>query len=50
MIAMRDGKIIAEGAPNEVITAGVVAAVFGLDCAVITDPAAGTPLVIPSVE
>ena len=50
MIAMRDGKIIAEGAPNEVITAGVMAAVFGLDCTVITDPSAGTPLVIPAVE
>jgi iron complex transport system ATP-binding protein len=50
MIAMRDGKIVAEGTPNEVITAGVMAAVFGLDCTVITDPAAGTPLVIPAVE
>ena len=50
MIAMRDGKIIAEGAPNEVITAGVMAAVFGLECTVITDPAAGTPLVIPALE
>jgi iron complex transport system ATP-binding protein len=50
MIAMRDGKIVAEGAPREVITAGVMAAVFGLDCTVIADPAAGTPLVIPAAE
>ncbi len=48
IIAMRDGRIVAEGAPADVITAGVMAAVFGLDCTVIPDPAAGTPLVIPA--
>lgn len=48
MIAMRDGRIVAQGAPADVITAGVMAAVFGLDCTVIPDPAAGTPLVIPA--
>ena len=50
MIAMRDGRIVAEGAPHEVITAGVMAAVFGLDCTIIADPASGTPLVIPAAE
>ena len=48
MIAMRDGRIVAEGAPAEVVTSGVMAAVFGLDCTVIADPLAGTPLVIPA--
>ena len=50
MIAMRDGRIVAEGAPREVITSGVMAAVFGLDCTIIQDPNSGTPLVIPAAE
>ena len=48
MIAMRDGRIIAEGTPAEIITSGVMAAVFGLDCTIIPDPVTGTPLVIPA--
>jgi iron complex transport system ATP-binding protein len=50
MIAMRDGRIIAEGAPGDVITPGVMAAVFGLDCTIIPCPASGTPLVIPAAQ
>lgn len=48
IIAMRDGRIIAEGAPSEVVTEGVMAAVFGLECTVIADPVAGTPLIVPA--
>lgn len=47
LVAMRDGRIMASGAPNEVITAERVHEVFGLDCVVIDDPIAGTPLVVP---
>lgn len=47
LLAMRDGRIMASGAPNEVITAEQVHEVFGLDCVVIDDPIAGTPLVVP---
>jgi iron complex transport system ATP-binding protein len=50
IIAMRDGCIIAEGPPSTVVTAQTMADVFGLDCTVIPDPAAGTPLIIPAVE
>ena len=47
IVAMRDGAIVAEGPPAEVITADVVRDVFGLDCVVIDDPISHTPLVVP---
>jgi len=47
LIAMRDGAIIAEGAPREIVTAKLVEQVFGLSCVIIEDPIAHTPLVIP---
>jgi ABC-type cobalamin/Fe3+-siderophores transport system ATPase subunit len=48
LIAMRDGAIVAEGAPAEIVDAELVEAVFGLRCLVIEDPARGTPLVVPT--
>ncbi|HWA20643.1 MAG TPA: ABC transporter ATP-binding protein [Devosia sp.] len=50
IVAMRDGQIVAEGPPKEIITAANMAAVFGLACDVIADPMSGTPLVIPALE
>ena len=50
MIAMRDGRIVAAGAPGEVITAATMRAVFGLECTVIADPTSGTPMVVPGVR
>lgn len=47
IIAMRDGQILAEGAPAEIITAELVEEVFGLPCIIIEDPLAKTPMVIP---
>lgn len=47
IVAMRDGRVVAAGAPHEVITAETVRAVFGLDSVVIDDPLSGTPLVVP---
>ncbi|MEE1793895.1 ABC transporter ATP-binding protein [Streptomyces sp. BE308] len=48
LIAMRDGEIIAEGAPSDVVTAELVERVFGMRCQVIDDPETGTPLVVPA--
>ncbi|WP_344569803.1 ABC transporter ATP-binding protein [Streptomyces axinellae] len=50
LIAMRDGKIVAEGAPAEVVTAELVESVFGMPCRVIDDPETGTPLVVPAAR
>ncbi|CUY13081.1 Probable siderophore transport system ATP-binding protein YusV [Serratia marcescens] len=47
IIAMRDGKIVAEGKPAEIITAELVERVFGMPCMIIDDPLSHTPLVIP---
>lgn len=44
---MEDGAIVAQGAPAEVLTAGLVENVCGLRCRVIPDPETGTPLVVP---
>jgi iron complex transport system ATP-binding protein len=47
LIAMKNGRIVIEGTPDEVVTAQIVEDVFSLPCDVITDPRSGTPLVIP---
>jgi iron complex transport system ATP-binding protein len=47
LVAMKDGAIVAEGRPGEVITVDTVRTVFGLECQVIDDPLTGTPLVLP---
>ena len=48
LVAMRDGAIVAQGTPGEVITTETVRAVFGLDARVLPDPVTGTPLVVPA--
>lgn len=47
IIAMRDGRIVAEGAPQEIITPRLVEEVFDLPSVVIEDPTTGRPLVVP---
>ena len=47
LIALREGKIVAEGAPQEIVTAELIEAVYGLRCMIIDDPVAHTPLVVP---
>ncbi|MCS3427673.1 ABC transporter ATP-binding protein [Leucobacter aridicollis] len=47
IIAMRDGEVVAEGAPREVITPELVRDVFDLECVVVPDPVTGSPLVVP---
>ncbi|MFC5852315.1 ABC transporter ATP-binding protein [Streptomyces chlorus] len=50
LIALREGKVIAQGAPKEIVTAGLVEQVFGLSCQVIDDPETGTPLIVPAAR
>ncbi|WJK44022.1 ABC transporter ATP-binding protein [Solwaraspora sp. WMMA2056] len=47
LVAMKDGRVLAAGAPAEMLTAELVEEVFGLRVMVIDDPASGTPLVVP---
>ena len=48
LVAMRDGKVVAAGAPREIVTADLVRDVFGLDCVVVPCPVSGAPLVVPA--
>ncbi|WP_373283332.1 ATP-binding cassette domain-containing protein [Hafnia psychrotolerans] len=47
LIAMREGKIVAQGSPAEIVTTTLIEAVFGLRCMIIDDPVSHTPLVVP---
>lgn len=50
LIAMKDGAVVAEGAPSDIVTAELVERVFGLRCQIIDDPETGTPLVVPAAR
>lgn len=50
LIAMKDGAVLAEGAPGDIVTAELVDRVFGLSCQIIEDPETGTPLVVPAAR
>ncbi len=47
LVAMRDGRIVAEGPPAEIVTEDLVRTVFDLDARVIDDPVSHTPLIVP---
>ncbi|WP_081710187.1 ABC transporter ATP-binding protein [Arthrobacter sp. 35W] len=47
LIAMKSGRIIAQGDPADVLDAALVQEVFGLESLVVADPVSGTPLVVP---
>ena len=47
LVAMREGAVVAQGPPAEIVDAELVERVFGLPCRVVEDPEAGTPLVVP---
>ncbi|MBT0770019.1 ABC transporter ATP-binding protein [Kineosporia sp. J2-2] len=47
LIAMKDGRVVAEGPPGQIVTAELVEEVFGLPCLVVADPVTGTPHVVP---
>jgi len=47
IVAIRDGKIEAQGLPGEVVNVQLIEQVFRLKCEIIPDPLYGTPLCIP---
>lgn len=48
LVAMKAGRIVAQGPPDEVVTADLVQDVFGLSSVVVPDPVTGGPLVVPA--
>lgn len=47
LVAVRNGKIEAQGPPQETLTAEMVERVFGIQCQILQDPYTGTPLCVP---
>lgn len=47
IIAMRAGKIVAQGKPNDIFTAQLVEQVFDLPALIMPDPITGSPMVVP---
>jgi len=47
MVALSEGKIVADGTPQEVLTPALLASVFGVHAHIILDPERGTPVCLP---
>ncbi|WP_091029298.1 ABC transporter ATP-binding protein [Microbacterium oxydans] len=47
LIAMKDGRIVAEGAPRDIVDARLLTELFDLKARVIADPDTGAPVVLP---
>ncbi|MGW1103424.1 ABC transporter ATP-binding protein [Streptomyces sp. NPDC002540] len=47
LVAMKAGRIVAEGHPDDIVTADLVREVFGLDAVIVPCPVTGSPLVVP---
>ncbi|MDT0269724.1 ABC transporter ATP-binding protein [Streptomyces sp. DSM 44915] len=47
LVVMHRGEVVAQGPPAEVLTADLVADVFGLPCDIVPDPQTRTPMVVP---
>lgn len=47
LFAMKDGSLMAEGAPNDIISSELIKDTFNLDCQVMNDPVSNTPLIVP---
>ncbi|MEU8136999.1 ABC transporter ATP-binding protein [Streptodolium elevatio] len=48
IVAMKDGRVCAEGAPGDIVDAALMDEVFGLPSLVVPDPVTGTPMVVPT--
>jgi len=47
IVAMRDGRILAQGTPATVMTCPLLLRIFGIDADVVHHPELGTPLMVP---
>jgi len=47
LFALCAGRVVASGAPGDVMTAELIREVFDLDSLVVTDPVSGAPIVLP---
>ena len=49
LVVMSDGRVVATGAPSDVVTPELMAEVYRLACRIVPDPVTGTPLVVPEL-
>jgi iron complex transport system ATP-binding protein len=47
LLAIREGRVVAAGAPTDILTSDLVRDVFALDALVMPDPVSATPIVVP---
>ncbi|QBS45392.1 ABC transporter ATP-binding protein [Nocardia sp. CS682] len=47
LIVMREGRIVAQGRPADIIDVALLREVFDLDASVLEDPVSGRPMVVP---
>jgi iron complex transport system ATP-binding protein len=50
LVAVRDGRVHAAGAPADIVDAAFIHDVFGLAAQVVEDPVTGTPLCLPIAQ
>lgn len=47
LVAMKNGKILAEGPPSDIVTAELVSELVGLQCLVTACPVSEAPMAVP---
>ncbi|MEU9320650.1 ABC transporter ATP-binding protein [Streptomyces sp. NPDC048295] len=50
LVAMKDGRVVAEGAPGDIVDAALIKDVFDLPSVIVPDPVTGTPMVVPTLQ
>ncbi|WP_417311752.1 ABC transporter ATP-binding protein [Ectopseudomonas khazarica] len=45
LIAMHQGRIVASGSPNDIVTPQLVERLYGVRCTLLSDPLSGTPVI-----
>jgi hypothetical protein len=49
LVAMKEGRIVAEGPPATIVDEQLMRDVFGLPSVVMANPVTGTPMVVPTL-
>ncbi|WP_372797129.1 ABC transporter ATP-binding protein [Pontiella sp.] len=50
LVAMKDGKRVAEGKPSDIVTPDLIRTLYGIDSTMVTAPDDGAPVVIAALE
>ncbi|MER8059713.1 MULTISPECIES: ABC transporter ATP-binding protein [unclassified Streptomyces] len=50
LVAVRDGRVVAEGRPADIVDAALIKDVFDLPSVIVPDPVAATPMVVPTLQ